>query len=132
VVRVGSRGQLGNESADHTVGPRGSTGAPHRCHHSYAAVLTITRRWNASLLPRSNLLWIGVAGVLSAAAIAAQWTSYSLIAIAVAITLMQLSVPVVILTAPVIVGMHMERITVSVVSGALLIVAGSIIVVLVA
>ncbi|MFV2001215.1 MAG: EamA family transporter [Acidimicrobiia bacterium] len=98
---------------------------------SYAAVLTVTRRWSASLLPRSNLLWIGVAGVLAAAAIAAQWMSYSLIAVAVAITLMQLSVPVVILTAPVIVGMHMERITVSVASGALLIVAGSIIVVLV-
>jgi len=99
---------------------------------SYSALLTLTRRWKRTLLPRPNLPWMGAAGLLAAAAIAAQWTSYDLITIAVAITIMQLSVPVVILTAPVIVGERMERITAPVVAGALMIVAGSIMVVLTA
>ena len=98
----------------------------------YAVVLTATRRWKTGPLPRSNLLWLMAAGTLVAAAIVAQWTAYDLITIAVAITLMQVAAPVVILVAPVIVGTRMERITVPVVSGAFLIVAGSIVVVLAA
>jgi drug/metabolite transporter (DMT)-like permease len=75
-------------------------------------------------------MWLGLAGLLVAIAIASQWSSYDLIAIAVAITLMQLSAPVVIATAPLIVGTHMERVTPPVIIGTALIMAGSILVIL--
>lgn len=97
---------------------------------AYALALTFTRRWGVGTIPRSSLGWITLAGVLVAIAIAAQWTSYDLIAIAVAITLMQLSAPVVIVAAPLIVGGDMEHITRPLVVGTLLIMSGSILVIL--
>ncbi len=95
---------------------------------AYAVALTITGRWGS--LPRANLPWILLAGSVVAVAIAAQWTSYDLIAIAVAITLMQLSAPVVIVAAPLIVKTDMERVTAPLVIGTVLIMAGSILVIL--
>ena len=98
---------------------------------AYGISLTVTGRWGGSgAIARSNLMWLGFAGLLVAIAIASQWSSYDLIAIAVAITLMQLSAPVVIATAPLIVGTQMERVTPPVIIGTSLIMAGSILVIL--
>ena len=74
--------------------------------------------------------WMVLAGVLVAIAIASQWTSYDLITIAVAITLMQLSAPVVIVSAPFIIGTEMEHISTPLVVGTALIMSGSILVIL--
>ncbi len=97
---------------------------------AYAVALTVSRRWKAGPIPAAKLGWIGLAGLLVAVAIASQWTSYDLIRIAVAITLMQLAAPVVIVAAPWIVGTDMERITVPLVVGTVLIMGGSILVIL--
>lgn len=97
---------------------------------AYAIALTLTGRWAAGTIPTANLRWIALAGVLVAVAIAAQWESYDRITIAVAITLIQLATPVVIVTAPWIVGTEMERATIPMVMGTALIMAGSILVVL--
>lgn len=98
---------------------------------AYGISLTVTGRWSGSgAIPRSNALWLTLAGLIVAIAIASQWASYDLIEIAVAITLMQLSAPVVVATAPLIIGTEMERITSPLVIGTGLIMAGSIIVIL--
>ncbi len=99
---------------------------------AYALALTVSGRWSAGRLPTSNLWWLAVAGVLVAVAIAAQWISYDLIAIAIAFTIMQLAAPVVIVTAPVIVGTDMERITWRLVAGTALVMSGSILAILAA
>jgi drug/metabolite transporter (DMT)-like permease len=105
-----------------TVGMAGATLA-------YAVALTVTKRWKGESIHRSNLLWLAAAGVLVAVSIASQWSSYDLIPIAVAITLMQLSAPVVIVTAPLIIGTHLEKITPSLLVGTALVMAGSILVI---
>ena len=97
---------------------------------AYAVALTVTGRWRTGTIPVTNLGWLALAGALVAIAIAAQWTSYDLITIAVAITLMQLATPVVILTAPWIVGTATERATIPVVTGTAFIMGGSILVIL--
>lgn len=97
---------------------------------AYAVALTVTRRWTTGTIPTENLRWIALAGALVAVAIAAQWESYDRITIAVAITLIQLATPVVILTAPLIVGAEMERATIPMVLGTALIMAGSTLVIL--
>ena len=98
---------------------------------SYGVSLTVTGRWGGDgIIPRSNLAWLMLAGLLVAVAIASQWASYDLIAIAIATTLMQLSAPVVIIAAPFIVGREMEPITPPLVIGAGLVMAGSILVML--
>lgn len=105
-----------------TVGMAGAT-------LSYAVALTVTGRWSGRPISGSTFRWLALAGVLVAISIASQWSSYDLIPIAVAITLMQLSAPVVILTAPLIVGSHLEKITPPLLLGAGLVMAGSILVI---
>ncbi len=97
---------------------------------AYAVALTVTGRWKGDPIPRGKAMWLGLAGVLVAVAISAQWTSYTFIEIATAVTLMQLSTPTVILTAPFIVGFEHERITLPLVLGTGLVMAGSILVIL--
>lgn len=105
-----------------TVGMAGAT-------LSYAIALSATGRWTGAPITRPTLLWLTLAGVIVAISIGSQWTSYDTVAIAVAITLMQLSAPVVIVTAPLIVGSHLEKITPSLLLGTGLVMAGSIIVI---
>ena len=97
---------------------------------AYGIALTATNRWNTSPYPWELVRWIVLAGVLVATAITSQWIAFDLIEVAVAITLMQVSTPVVILLAPLIVGSHGERITPGLVFGTALVMAGSIAVVL--
>lgn len=97
---------------------------------AYAVALTVTGRWSGAPITRSHFGWIMLAGVLVAAAILAQWTSYDLIAIAVAVTLMQVSAPVVIVAAPLVVGTDLERVTPALLLGTALIMSGSILAIL--
>lgn len=97
---------------------------------AYAVALTVTARWGGGSIPTANIGWMVLAGVLVAIAIASQWTSYDLITIAVAITLMQLSAPVVIVSAPFIIGTEMEHISTPLVVGTALIMSGSVLVIL--
>lgn len=97
---------------------------------AYGVALTVTKRWNNNPYPWHLVRWILLAAFLVASAIASQWIAFDLIEVAVAITLMQVSTPVVILLAPLVVGAHGERITPGLLFGTALVMAGSIAVVL--
>lgn len=92
-------------------------------------ILGLIRGRLTTLLPSQDLGWVAIAGVLVAAAIAAQWTAYEHTPIAVAISLMQLSTPVVVLVAPVLVGTDMEKLTLPLLIGLVMVMTGSILVV---
>jgi drug/metabolite transporter (DMT)-like permease len=101
----------------------------------YAVTLAVVRTRatsQAAELPKTRpaVVWILLAGVLVAIAISLQWMAFDLIAIAVAITLLQLSVPTVIVLAPVLIGSPVERPTPRLLVGAAAVVSGSILVVL--
>ena len=66
-----------------------------------------------------------LAGFSIAVAIGTQWTAFDLIEIAVATSIMQISVPIVVLTAPLIVGTEFEKLTLPLVIGTILVVGGS-------
>jgi DME family drug/metabolite transporter len=91
----------------------------------YAVALVATGRWRhlGSVLPRRWALIL--AGLAIAVAIGAQWTSCDLIEIAIATSIMQISVPIVVVTAPLIVGTEFEKVTVPLVIGTILVVGGS-------
>lgn len=100
---------------------------------AYGIALVATRsRRAAAPMPRSGLIWVGVAGVLVAVCIAFQWIAFDLITIAVAITLMQLAAPTVILVAPRVVGTEAEKLTPALIFGAIAVLSGSVLVVLAA
>lgn len=80
------------------------------------------------LANRAVRSWIVIAGVVVAAAIAAQWTAFDLAPIGVGYALMQLAAPVVIVAAPLIVGGEMERVTPVLILAVTAIVSGSVIV----
>ncbi|MFQ5967601.1 MAG: DMT family transporter [Acidimicrobiia bacterium] len=77
----------------------------------------------------SALPWLLLAGVVVAGAITSQWTSFDLIEISVAVTLLQLAVPTVVLLAPLVVRTEAERITPALVGGMGAVLAGSILVI---
>ncbi len=66
-----------------------------------------------------------LAGLSIAVAIGTQWRSFDLIEIAVATSILQISVPIVVVTAPIIVGTEFERITLPLAVGTVLVVGGS-------
>lgn len=92
---------------------------------AYAAALAATGRWRhlASVWPRRTAVLL--AGISIAVAIGTQWRSFDLIEIAIATSIMQISVPIVVVTAPLIVGTEFEKITLPLVIGTLLVVGGS-------
>lgn len=96
----------------------------------YAVVLALGALPISQTDARPANRWIVVAGILVAAALTAQWISFDLIDIGIAITLMQLAAPVVLIAAPFVVGGRMERITGQVVAGMIAVVGGSILVTL--
>jgi len=75
---------------------------------------------------------VAAGGTLVAIAIALQWTSYDMITIAAALTLMQIATPVVIVAAPIVVGTIAERPTFLMLAGTAAVMAGSTVVVLAA
>lgn len=76
---------------------------------------------------RSALAWKVVAGVLVGIATWARWYSLSLTTVAIVLSLALLSVPTVLLLAPLMAGRHLERITAPVVIGSAFVVGGSLI-----
>lgn len=91
----------------------------------YAIALWATGRVGhiASVWPRRSPVLL--AGLAIAVAIGTQWVAFDLIEIAVATSIMQISVPIVVLTAPLIVGTDFEKITMPLVIGTILVVGGS-------
>lgn len=79
---------------------------------------------------RPVLGWIVLGGLLVGAAIVAQWEAFAAIEISVAIALMQLSTPVVVVTAPFVTRSHRERPTIWTVAGMLAVGGGSVLVVM--
>ena len=98
----------------------------------YAVVLGLRLPTVGGRSPRRAAPWIGLGAVIVGVAITSQWIAFDLIEISVAITLMQISTPVVVFVAPIIVGTDMERITLRLVAGMVAVVGGSILVVLTA
>lgn len=97
----------------------------------YAVTLALARRrLSRRGRDRPTKVLTIVAGVLVATAISLQWMAFDLIAIAVAITLLQLAVPTVIAVAPILIGTPMEKPTPRLLIGAAAVVGGSILVVL--
>ncbi|MGH8916110.1 MAG: EamA family transporter [Acidimicrobiia bacterium] len=97
----------------------------------YAIVLLVTRRRRAAgSIPRDVLRWVLVAGVLVAFAIAMQWIAFDLLTVAIVVTLIQLQVPTVIVTAPWLMGSAGERLSPSLLAGAAAVFSGSVLVVL--
>lgn len=98
---------------------------------AYAVALGMTRRRRAAeRIPRSGVKWATAAGFLVAICIALQWIAFDLIAVAVAITVMQLSAPTVIAIAPVVIRSEAERPTLPLILGAAAVLGGSVLVVL--
>jgi drug/metabolite transporter (DMT)-like permease len=92
-------------------------------------VLLLVRREDHVLAGASRraIAWKSVAGLLVAAATWTRWYALSRASVAVVLALALLSVPTVLVLAPLIVGRHLERITRSIVAGSALVVAGALV-----
>lgn len=92
-------------------------------------VALLVRGRPASLLAasRSSLAWKAVAGILVGVATWARWYALSLTTVVVVLSLALLSVPTVLLLAPIVAGRHLERITMPVVIGSVFVVGGSLV-----
>jgi drug/metabolite transporter (DMT)-like permease len=92
---------------------------------AYAAALPLRpRAGGAALGSWDSVAFKLVAGVLVGLSVWARWESLESASIAVVLALGLLSVPVVLLFSPVLMGRHVERVTVRVWAGALLVVGG--------
>ncbi len=96
----------------------------------YALVLVLAAPETGGLSPRRATGWLALGAVILGTAITSQWIAFDLIEISIAITLMQISTPVVVFAAPLVVGSEMERVTLRLVAGMVAVVGGSILVVL--
>jgi len=81
------------------------------------------------IVPHGVRRWL-LGGGMSALALTAQWTAFSLIPIGVAVSLQQLSTPVVLFLGPIVLSAPSERATPRLVAGTAMVVAGSILVAL--
>jgi len=95
---------------------------------AYAVAMLTTRHRAATVsTPRTALTWKLGAGVLVGLSTWMRWYSFSLAPVAVVLGLALLSVPTVLLLAPLLVGRAHERVTRQVVVGAGLVVAGAVV-----
>ena len=98
---------------------------------AYALLIAVRGRRSApGSVPRPALSWKVVAGVLVGLATWTRWYALSLTPVAVVLSLGLLSVPTVIVLAPILAGRHLERVTASLVAGSTLVVAGALILIL--
>lgn len=98
---------------------------------AYALLIAVRGRRSApGSVPRQALSWKVVAGVLVGLATWTRWYALSLTPVAVVLSLGLLSVPTVIVLAPILAGRHLERVTASLVAGSTLVVAGALILIL--
>lgn len=101
------------------------------CVVAYGLALLFRRGRSPSLpIPRDALFFQLVAGVLVGLSTWARWIALDLAPVGVVLALGRLSVPVVILLAPLLVGQHLERVTARVWLGAALIVGGSLLLIM--
>lgn len=96
----------------------------------HAGVLTLSGAWNRGTWNPKALRWMLLGGMTGAVGIGAQWISFGLTTIAIAITVQQLAVLVVVALAPVMFGRDVERINATLLAGTAVLLAGSAIVVL--
>jgi drug/metabolite transporter (DMT)-like permease len=94
------------------------------------ATSTRQRRSAVGSVPREALNWKLVAGLLVGLATWTRWYALSLVPVAVVLSLGLLSVPTVIVLAPIAAGRQLERVTASVVAGSALVVAGALVLIL--
>ena len=76
----------------------------------YGLGLTVTRGWGPVISGRS-VMWTVLGGLTGAVAISAQWISFELTTIAIALSLQQMSVLVVVALAPVMFPEPIERVS---------------------
>lgn len=88
----------------------------------------LTGQWVS--VPRGIRRWLLSGGLTAAIALTAQWTAFALIPVGVAISLQQLSTPVVLFVGPLLLSAPAERATPRLVFGTALVVTGSIVVAL--
>ncbi len=101
------------------------------CTVAYGLALLIRRGQSRGIpIPRDALIFQLVAGVLVALATWARWIALDLAPVGVVLALGRLSVPVVMLLAPLLVGQHLERVTARLWLGAALIVGGSLLMII--
>lgn len=95
----------------------------------YALLLVVTGRWRGPV-PATAIRWMMFGGVCGAIAVSAQWVSFDLTTIAIAITIQQLSVLFVIALVPVMFRQPFERMNPRFFGGAILVLIGATIVLL--
>jgi drug/metabolite transporter (DMT)-like permease len=93
-------------------------------------VLTVAGAWRRSPIARQTYLWMAAGGVTGAVGITAQWISFDETTIAVAISLQQLAVLVVLALVPLTFREPIEQITGPLVAGVGAVLAGTLLVVL--
>ncbi|MDH5422693.1 MAG: DMT family transporter [Acidimicrobiia bacterium] len=95
----------------------------------HAIGLSVAGVWKRPALPRAAYGWMMLGGLTGAIGIGAQWVSFGLTTIAIAITVQQLATLVIIALAPVIFDAKFERLTRPLIIGTLSMLSGSAIVV---
>jgi len=95
----------------------------------HAIALTVVGTWKRPAPPRNAFGWMAVGGVTGAVGIGAQWISFGLTTIAIAITVQQLATLIVVGLAPLVFDARIERITVPLGAGTAAMLAGSAVVV---
>ena len=95
----------------------------------YALLLLATGRWRGPV-PGRAIRWMMFGGLCGATAVSAQWLSFDLTTIAIAITIQQLSVVFVIALVPIMFRQPFERMNPRFFGGAVLVLMGAIIVLL--
>jgi drug/metabolite transporter (DMT)-like permease len=95
----------------------------------HAIGLTAAGMWQWHTIPRETYKWMMLGGLTGAIGIGAQWVSFGLTTIAIAITVQQLATLVIVALAPVIFDAKFEKLTPPLIFGTLAMLGGSAIVV---
>jgi uncharacterized membrane protein len=95
----------------------------------YAVLLMVTGRWRGPV-PATAVRWMVIGGFCGAVAVSAQWLSFDLTTIAIAITVQQLSVLFVIALVPFMFKQPFERMNPRFFAGAALVLSGTAVVLL--
>ncbi len=101
------------------------------CVLAYGILLSLRRRPSASgLIPGDALFFQILAGVMVGLSTWARWIALDLAPVGTVLALGRISIPVVLLLAPLAVGQHLEQVTTRIWTGAALIVGGSLLLIL--
>ncbi len=95
----------------------------------HAIGLTVAGLWKWPTIPRETYKWMMLGGLTGAIGIGAQWVSFGLTTIAIAITVQQLATLVIVGLAPVVFDAKFEKLTRPLIIGTLSMLGGSAIVV---